>query len=104
MTTNVFFVINLATANAAEMAKIDEMAAFLKAHPQAKVTVTGYADAGTGTKSYNLALSKKRAEYVASKLQAAGVAASQITVDAKGDTVQPFAENDKNRVAICVAE
>ena len=33
----------------------------------------------------------------------AGVPAAIITTTAKGDTVQPFAENDKNRVVIVVA-
>ena len=29
---------------------------------------------------------------------------SRISYDSKGDTVQPFSENDKNRVTICIAE
>jgi outer membrane protein OmpA-like peptidoglycan-associated protein len=33
-----------------------------------------------------------------------GVNASRITTDAKGDTVQPFAENDQNRVVIAICE
>ena len=33
-----------------------------------------------------------------------GIAADRISSEAKGDTVQPFAENDKNRVTILVAE
>ena len=32
----------------------------------------------------------------------AWVSSDMITVDWKGDTVQPFAENDENRVAITV--
>jgi hypothetical protein len=34
----------------------------------------------------------------------AGVPASAITSNYFGDTVQPFAENDKNRVTIIVAD
>ena len=34
----------------------------------------------------------------------AGIDAARITGDAKGDTVQPFSENDKNRVSICIAK
>jgi OOP family OmpA-OmpF porin len=29
-----------------------------------------------------------------------GISANRISVDAKGDTVQPFSENTKNRVSI----
>ena len=47
---------------------------------------------------------KGRAENVAKALTAAGIDAARITVDAKGDTVQPFAENDMNRVTIAIAE
>ena len=34
----------------------------------------------------------------------AGVPASSITSNYFGDTIQPFAENDKNRVTIIVAD
>ena len=33
-----------------------------------------------------------------------GIAASRIMVDSKGDTVQPYEQNDLNRVSICIAE
>jgi hypothetical protein len=32
------------------------------------------------------------------------IAASRIKVDYKGDTIQPFAKEVENRVAICIAE
>lgn len=44
--------------------------------------------------------SKERAENVVAALVEAGIDKNIITSDYKGDTVQPFAENDKNRVAI----
>ena len=47
--------------------------------------------------------SKERADKATKGLIAAGVPASIITTSAKGDTVQPFADNDKNRVVITVA-
>jgi hypothetical protein len=71
---------------------------------KAKVTVTGYADAGTGNPRINMFYSKGRAENVAKALTDAGIDAARITVDAKGDTVQPYSENDKNRVSICIAK
>ena len=67
--------------------------------------VTGYADADTGTDAINDRLSRQRAEAVAKALTGVhGIEASRIEVNSKGARVQPFAENDKNRVTICVAE
>ena len=45
-------------------------------------------------------LSKKRAEAVKAKLIEYG--ATNVITEAYGDTVQPFADNDMNRVAIVV--
>ncbi len=81
-------------------AKIQKIAEFVKAHKNCKVQVTGYADKGTGTPKINMKYSKERAENVVAALVQAGVDPSIITSDYKGDTVQPFADNDKNRVAI----
>lgn len=104
MRSEVFFTIGKAALSAADEARLGELAAWLKSHPQARVTVTGYADAGTGTAVVNRAVSQRRADSVAATLRTKfGVPASRITVEAKGDTVQPFAENDKNRVVISVA-
>ena len=104
MTTNIFFTIGSANASAAETAKIDELAKFLKANPETKVTITGYADAETGSKDVNMRLSKKRADNVAAALTKAGVAADRITTEAKGATVQPFGVSTQNRVVIAVAK
>ena len=41
---------------------------------------------------------------IAKILQEKGVAASRMTVESFGDTVQPFPENDKNRCVIVVGE
>lgn len=73
---------------------------FVKQYKNVAVSVTGYADKGTGTAEINQKLSQQRAEAVADALKAAGVSADIITVDWKGDTVQPFADNDANRAAI----
>ena len=86
---------------AAGMPKIQEVAQFLKDYADAKVTVVGYADKGTGNAKLNLKYSKQRAENYKNELvEKFGCDATRITVDAKGDTVQPFAENDKNRCVI----
>jgi outer membrane protein OmpA-like peptidoglycan-associated protein len=47
-------------------------------------------------------LSKNRVENVKAMLVKLGVEPSR--VDYKGDTVQPFAENAKNRVVTCTLE
>ena len=48
-------------------------------------------------------LSKKDAEKAVKALTEAGVDPSIMTAEYFGDTVQPFAENDKNRVTIITA-
>ena len=48
---------------------------------------------------------QKRAEGVTNKLvNEHGIDASRIKSDSKGDTVQPFEENDKNRCVIVTGE
>ena len=48
---------------------------------------------------------EKRAADVTNKLiNEHGLDASRLTTDSKGDTVQPFAENDKNRCVIITGE
>ena len=102
---DVFFTINSSRIAPSEDKKLDEIAAFLKLNPQAKVNVTGYADKGTGNAQINKRLGERRAKVVADRLvKQYRVDRSQIVVDSKGDTEQPFAENDKNRVSICIAE
>ena len=86
-------------------AAIKEAAELMKASEDAKFTVTGYADKGTGTRAGNKRFAKKRAEDVASTLtNEHGIDASRITTDSKGDTVQPFPENNKNRCVIITGE
>lgn len=101
---DIFFLIRGSVIDNEEMKKVDEVIAYLNKYPDAKVTVTGYADKGTGNTKLNIGYSKKRADVVANTLKSRGIAESRIIVDAKGDTEQPYAENDKNRVTICVAE
>lgn len=80
-------------------------AQYLKDNPNAKVTVTGYADKKTGSASINDRLSEKRAKNVANALiNKYNISSNRVSVEWKGDTVQPFAENAWNRVAIVVAD
>ena len=100
---DVFFLIRSSVISAEENVKVQDMIAFLKANPSAKVKVTGYADAGTGNPRVNMGYSQNRADIVEKALLDAGIAPERITKEALGDTVQPFAENDLNRVTIAIA-
>ena len=101
---NVFFQINSAKISAAELVKVNEVVEFLNANPEAKVAITGYADKGTGNAVINKRLSLQRANAVYNALLKQKIAAERIVKDAKGDTEQPFANNDDNRVVIAIAE
>lgn len=101
---DVFFEIRSAEIRSAEMAKINELLTFLQENPHVRVDITGYADRETGNATINQQYSAERAAAVKDVLLKAGVAENRITTAAKGDTEQPFAENDRNRVCICVTE
>lgn len=75
-----------------------------KNHPGKEITVTGYADKGTGNAKINKRYSEQRAKKVADALKAKGVPADQIVVKAEGDKVQPYSENDQNRCTIVVGK
>ena len=62
-----------------------------------------YADRGTGNPKINMEYSQQRSEKAVNALVAAGVSRDIITAKYFGDTVQPFDENDKNRVSIITA-
>lgn len=102
---DIFFTINSSTISKTEATKVAEIADFMKKNPDMKVTLVGYADKGTGTPAINARLSAQRAAAVKKALISKyGIAESKIVDDSKGDIYQPFAENDKNRVTICVVE
>lgn len=102
---DIFFTINSSRIDPADNQKLAEIAAYLTANPNAKVTVTGYADRGTGNARINERLGRDRARVVTERLvRQYNIDRSRIITDSKGDTEQPFAENDKNRVTICIAE
>ncbi len=102
---DVFFVINSNTVTAAEQQKVKEVVDYLNRYPEAKVIVTGYADAGTGNDAINDRIAQRRAAAVTKLLtEQYGIAADRITTASKGARVQPFQENDKNRVTIMTAK
>ena len=101
---DVFFAISSAKLTPQEQAKVNDLVAFLKQHTGMKVTLQGYADKGTGNPDINMTYSKQRVAAVKALLVKAGISESRILTEAHGDTWQPFRENDKNRVCICISE
>lgn len=100
--SSVYFRIGRSEIRESEMAKVEEIVAVLKANPGTRVTVTGHADAETGTESRNMELSKERAENVAEAIVAAGIEAGRVTVAYKGDKESVSDVPEENRVAVCV--
>ena len=102
---DVFFLINKTEIRTEEAQKVKDIADYMQKYPESKVVVTGYADAGPGNDKINDRLAAGRADAVVKSLvNDYGIAQDRITYDSKGSRVQPFAENDLNRVTICIAE
>ena len=105
MRRDIFYTLRGSDISRTEKAKIEDVANYLNKYPDAKVSVTGYADRGTGNPQLNVGYARKRAQAVADMLtNTYGISSSRILVDSKGDTVQPYDQNDLNRVTICIAE
>jgi len=102
---DVFFLINRYDIRPVEQQKVREIAEYLHRYPRTRVTVTGYADAGTGNDQINDRLAAQRADAVLRELRDRyNIEGERIFYDYKGARIQPFEENNLNRVAICVAE
>lgn len=76
----------------------------MKENPDAKITLTGYADKGTGSDAINDKVAARRAQTVYNALAAKGVAKSRMIKKSAGSRVQPYSENGMNRVTICIAK
>ena len=98
---NIFFALNSSSVSKNEMAKVEQLAEWIKENPDYQVRLCGYADRSTGTPNYNLGLSQRRVKTVEKKLIGLGVPAEQIIADYKGDTVQPFELPEQDRVVMC---
>jgi hypothetical protein len=88
--------------NETPSAVMNDVAEFMRQYQDVHVTIVGYADRGTGNPRINMGYSKQRAEkFLADLISRYNVDASRITIDYKGDTVQPFPDdNDRNRCVI----
>jgi outer membrane protein OmpA-like peptidoglycan-associated protein len=85
-----------------EEVNVYSMAEWLKANPNEKIVIAGYADKDTGTSDYNMELSKRRAEAVKNELiNTYGISADRLETKAFGSDVQEYpSHNDWNRIVI----
>lgn len=102
---DIFFTLRGSEVSRTEMAKVEDVVAYMNKYPESKVSVTGYADKGTGNAKLNIGYAQKRADVITNMLvNKFGISRSRIVSDSKGDTVQPYEQNDLNRVTICICE
>ena len=84
-----------------EMVNVYNMAMWMKANPDQKVVLNGYADKDTGTAEFNLALSKRRAEKVYDVMvNYYGITPDRLTIKYEGSKVQPYDVNNWNRIVV----
>lgn len=98
----IFFNINKANLSEKENVNLKNIAEQIKANPNAKFKVTGYADKQTGSAAYNEKLSEKRAEVVYNTLvDKYGVNKDQLIKEGKGGVDTMFENNSRlSRVSI----
>jgi outer membrane protein OmpA-like peptidoglycan-associated protein len=80
-----------ATLRPESSAQLHDVAAILKAHPQANVKIGGYTD-NVGTSTSNHALSQERADSVKTQLVKMGVDSSRLTTEGYGEE-HPVGDN-----------
>ncbi|MBE9606570.1 OmpA family protein [Acetobacteraceae bacterium H6797] len=95
----VFFSEDSSGLDESAAAVVSDAAALAKEYPNAPVRVLGYADPDGGP-DYNKALSRARAERVATMLKEKGVAAERITIGARGPVPFELAPIESRRVEI----
>lgn len=99
------FKINSAEIADDQKANLENIASYMKDNEDLHLTITGYADANTGTEEYNYKLSEARAEAIMNALiHDYKVKSSRLTVNAQGSSVQQYKENDWNRATILMTK
>jgi outer membrane protein OmpA-like peptidoglycan-associated protein len=106
---DVLFAVDQATLTLGGLREVDRVASVLRDFPQARAIIEGHTDS-TGSDSYNLSLSERRADAVRAELVAAGVDPSRLSARGMGEAY-PKAPNDtaagrqqNRRVEIIVQE
>jgi OOP family OmpA-OmpF porin len=99
---NIFFPTNKATIDDdTQRQAVARAAEYLKANPKVTVSLCGYADKTTGTEAFNMNLSAKRAQNVTNLLVTQyGISRNRIKANWYGATVQPFKEDNLNRLVM----
>ena len=97
---DVFFDLNKAVIRNDQIPMLNQLVAYLRNTPDAKLKLDGYADRATGTADINQELSEQRVIAVRQYLVSRGIEATRIATSAHGDKVQPFT-GEKNRVVTC---
>ena len=101
--STVRFTINSAVISNEEMVNVYNAAQYIKANPDMKVVIKGYADKDTGTAEYNKGLSERRAKAVYDALtKTYGISADRLSYEGLGSADQPYDTNNWNRIVIFV--
>lgn len=96
----VFFQIGKSTIDDYGKVNVQLAAKIIKANPDKKYKIAGYADKATGSASFNQKLTEKRAQAVYDALIAEGVNGSQLELVGFGGTDNMFGKDKLNRVVI----
>ena len=103
----VFFRFNSAVIDAPQRPAVENIAAALRANPNARVQITGHACSIGGDSAHNQRLSERRAEAVRDALIASGIAANRITTSGVSMRQPHFTganQDTWNRVAISIIQ
>lgn len=89
--TGLLFGLDSAVVRPAAQANLRNLATNLDKYPDTDLLIVGHTDS-TGSESYNLALSKRRAMAVSDYLSAQGVTRTRLRMDGRGE-LEPVASN-----------
>jgi outer membrane protein OmpA-like peptidoglycan-associated protein len=90
--SDMLFDVNSATLKPGAYQEIDRAASILQRYPQTRIRVEGHTDS-TGSESYNMELSRRRAEAVKNALAARGVDPARVETVGYGES-SPIAGNE----------
>lgn len=96
---NIEFEVNSATQLMHDSrTQIGNIAAIMKAYPDSKIRIAGFADK-TGSRAANMALSEKRANHIKSLLVEDGIPANRISTEGFGEehAIHPVTDSDIER-------
>jgi outer membrane protein OmpA-like peptidoglycan-associated protein len=88
----VLFGFDRSDLNASAETNLDKLSNILKEYPDTDIEIQGHTDS-KGADSYNMSLSEKRAQSVASYLRGRGIASGRVSTKGYGETA-PVATND----------